>query len=98
MDTFSASEIKILGNGLDTVILNIYLTDVEGTIIHQPLPDELQEELNLYKERADADVVEISSYFASFKLKSVLALVPRHRVVGKNSPVLLLAHAIHGLL
>jgi hypothetical protein len=98
MDTFAASEIKILGSGLDTVILNIYLTDVEETIIHQPLPDALQEELNLDKERAHADEVEISSYFASFKLKSVLALVPRHRVVGKNSPVLLLAHAIRGLL
>jgi hypothetical protein len=82
MDTFEASEIKILGCGLDTVILNIYLTDVEGTIIHHPLPDE----------------EEISSYFASFKLKSVSALVPRHRVVGKNAPVLLRAHTIHGLL
>ena len=42
MDTFEASEIKILGCGLDTVILNIYLTDLEGTITHQPLPDELK--------------------------------------------------------
>jgi hypothetical protein len=50
-----ASRIKILGRGLDTVILNIYPVDDVGDIVHQRLPDELEEELNSYKERAQQE-------------------------------------------
>jgi hypothetical protein len=51
-ETMSADRIRILGPGLDTLILNIYPTDEQGSVINGRLPELLEQELNLYKERA----------------------------------------------
>src|ERR1051326_995448 len=47
-----ASGIRILGRGLDTLIVNVYPTDDEGDIINMRLSEVLEQELSLYKERA----------------------------------------------
>jgi hypothetical protein len=52
MDTSEASQIRILGRGPDTFIINIYPTDEQGDIIQARLSEVLEQELNLYKERA----------------------------------------------
>lgn len=47
-----AQQIRILGRGPDTLIVNIYPTDKEGDMVKLRLPDVLEQELTLYKERA----------------------------------------------
>jgi len=65
MDTTTiASRIRILGRGLDTLILNIYPTDDEGDIIQQRLPELLEQEMNLYKERAQELDEEVPTRWA----------------------------------
>src|SRR6266446_244259 len=58
-DTTMAHDIRFLGCGLDTLIVNIYPTDSEGDIVKERLSEALEQELTLYKERAqlaDEDV------------------------------------------
>lgn len=47
--------------GLDTLVANILPTDEEGNILHLPLPDELQEELNIYKMQAQQEEEKIAT-------------------------------------
>lgn len=58
-DTTMADAIHLLGRGMDTLIVNIYPTDSEGDIVKERLSEALEQELTLYKERAqlvDEDV------------------------------------------
>src|SRR5690349_23286598 len=59
-----ASGIRILGRGLDTLILNIYPTDEQGDIVNVRLSEVLEKELTLYKERAQELDEEVPTRWA----------------------------------
>jgi hypothetical protein len=58
-DTAMADALRLLGRGLDTLIVNIYPTDKEGDIVKERLPEALEQELTLYKERAQLEDEEV---------------------------------------
>jgi hypothetical protein len=54
-----ADAIRLLGRGLDTLIINIYPTDQEGDIVKERLSEALEQELTLCKERAQMGVEDV---------------------------------------
>jgi hypothetical protein len=58
-DTAMADDIHFLGRDLDTLIVNVYPTDQEGDVIKERLPEALEQELTLYKERAQLEDEDI---------------------------------------
>ena len=70
-----ASHMRILGRGLDTLILNIYPNDEQGDITQQRLPELLEQELNLYKERAQQLDEEVPTRWIQVMIGSRLVLV-----------------------
>lgn len=63
-ETLLASGIRILGRGLDTLIVNVYPTDEQGDIVQKRLPGLLEQELSLYKERAQEPDGEVPTRWA----------------------------------
>lgn len=63
-ETALADQMRILGRGLDTLIVNIYPTDEQGDIINKRLPEALEQELTLYKEQAQEADEEVPTRWA----------------------------------
>ena len=57
------SSVKIVGSGVDTLVMNIYPTDSAGTVVKRRVSSDLQEELTLLKERAQVEEEDIASRF-----------------------------------
>jgi hypothetical protein len=57
------SSVRIVGFGVDTLVLNIYPTDSEGVIVQRRVDEALQEELRLLKERAQAAEEDVVTRF-----------------------------------
>jgi hypothetical protein len=55
--------VRIVGSGVDTLVLNIYPTDSEGVIVQRRVDEALQEELRLLKERAQAAEEDVVTRF-----------------------------------
>ncbi|SRR5579875_218134 len=56
------SSVKIVGAGVDTLVLNIYPTDSEGEVVKRRVDDGLQEELRLLKERAQEEEEDVVTH------------------------------------
>ena len=57
------SPVRIVGSGVDTLVLNIYPTDSAGTVVKRRVDDDLQEELRLLKEQAQAEEEDVVTRF-----------------------------------
>src|SRR5579884_708924 len=57
------SSVRIVGCGVDTLVLNIYPTDSEGALVERRLDEALQEELRLLKERAQVEEEDVVTRF-----------------------------------
>ncbi len=55
--------VKIVGSGVDTLVMNIYPTDGTGAVVKRRVASDLQEELTLLKERAQVEEEDIASRF-----------------------------------
>ncbi len=55
--------VRIVGCGVDTLVLNIYPTDSEGEVVKRRVDEALQEELRLLKERAQAAEEDVVTRF-----------------------------------
>ncbi len=57
------SSVRIVGSGVDTLVLNIYPTDSEGVMVKRRVDEDLQEELRLLKERAQREEEDVVTRF-----------------------------------
>lgn len=57
------SSVRMVGYGVDTLVLNIYPTDSEGTLVERRVDEALQEELRLLKERAQVEEEDVVTRF-----------------------------------
>src|SRR5450755_3472695 len=59
----NGSSVKIVGTGVDTLVLNVYPVDESGEVVSRRVPADLQQELTLLKQRAQDEEEDIPSRF-----------------------------------